>query len=441
MKKADGPIIEKVLEGSPASKAGLRPGWKLIRIDNQQVGDIINYKIMESDHDLRLLVLTDSGILRRVKIKKPVNEPLGLSFNPPTITKMQYCGNQCIFCFIDQNPPGMRTSLYVKDDDYRLSFLYGNFITLNRLSEKELQRIINLRLSPMYVSVHTTNPRLRAEMFGTERAVKGLNNLRKLVEAGISIHTQVVLCPGYNDGRELDATIEGLAKMGPAIESLAVVPLGLTGYRNGLNPLRKYTLLEAEEIIDKIENFQENFLKERGTRFIFPSDEFYNLASRALPPDHCYEDYPQLENGVGLSRQFLNELHALEEQVPALPGKLQSFTIAAAPAAEKLLEELVEYYTRFTGVNINLQIVDNHFFGEEVTVSGLLTGSDLLRALKGKPLGDVVFITKSMLKDRDNIFLDDKKIDDVENELQVPLVAVDGPKELFSELLKERPEN
>ncbi len=441
MKKADGPTINKVSAGSPASKAGLRAGWKLIRIDNQPVGDIIDYKIMESDHELQLLVLTDRGIIRRVKINKPVNEPLGLSFNPPTITKMQHCGNQCIFCFVDQNPPGMRASLYVKDDDYRLSFLYGNFITLNRLSEKELQRIINLRLSPLYVSVHTTNPRLRAEMFGTERAVKGLEYLRKLVDAGINIHSQVVLCPGYNDGRELAATVEDLAKMGPAIKSLAVVPLGLTGHRKGLKPLRKYSEPEAEDIIDKIECFQEKFLKQRGTRFVFSSDEFYNLASRPLPPDDSYENYPQLENGVGLSRQFLNELHALGEKLPFLPGKFQNLTIAAAPAAEKLLEELVEYFTRVTGVDINLQIVDNKYFGEEVTVSGLLTGSDLLRALKGKPLGDVVFITKSMLKDRDNIFLDDMTINYVENELQVSLVAVDGPKDFFSELLKERPEN
>lgn len=441
MKKADGPTIEKVSAGSPASKAGLRPGWKLIRIDNQPVGDIIDYKIMESDQELHLLVLTDSGILRRVKIKKPVNEPLGLSFNPPTITKIKHCGNKCIFCFVDQNPPGMRESLYVKDDDYRLSFLYGNFITLNRLSEKDLQRIINLRLSPLYVSVHTTNPRLRTEMFGTERAVKGLENLKTLVDGGISVHTQVVLCPGYNDGRELDSTIEDLAKMGPAIESLGLVPLGLTKHRSGLKPLRKYSSLEAEELLDKIELLQKVFLEERGSRFIFASDEFYNLASRSLPPDEHYEDYPQLENGVGLSRQFLNELHSIREQVKLLPGKMQNITIAAAPAAEKLLEELVEYFTSVTGVNINLQIIDNQYFGEEVTVSGLLTGSDLLRVLKGKPLGDVVFITKSMLKDRDKIFLDDLKMDDLEKELQVPLVAVDGPKELFSELLKERSEN
>lgn len=440
MKKADGPIIDKVSAGSPASKAGLKPGWKLVRIDNQPVGDIIDYKIMESDRELRLLVLTDSGILRRVKIIKPVNEPLGLSFDPPTITKMQHCGNRCIFCFVDQNPPGMRSTLYVKDDDYRLSFLYGNFITLNRLSDNELKRIIKLRLSPLYVSVHTTNPKLRAEMFGTKRAVKGLENLKKLVAAGISIHAQVVLCPGYNDGRELDATIEDLAKMGSAIRSLALVPLGLTGHRIGLKPLRKYTSLEAEEILDKLESYQEVFLKERGTRYIFASDELYNLAARPLPPDDYYENYPQLENGVGLSRQFLNELYSLEHQGPEIPGIISNATIAAAPAAEKLLIELINRFKELAGVNINLQIIDNHYFGEEVTVSGLITGSDLLRALKGKPLGDVVFITKSMLKDRENVFLDNMKIDDLEDKLQVPLVAVEGPKALYSEISKERPE-
>ncbi len=441
MKKLDGPKIENVSEGSPASKAGLRPGWKLVRIDNQPVGDIIDFRIMESDHELKILVLTDQGILRRVKIKKPVNEPLGLTFNPPTITKMQHCGNKCIFCFVDQNPPGMRESLYVKDDDYRMSFLYGNFITLNRLSTKELQRIINLRLSPLYISVHTTNPLLRAEMFGTDRAVQGLENLRKLVDAEINVHAQVVLCSGYNDGSELDATIEDLSKMGPAIKSLGIVPAGITKHRKDLKPLKKYSSSEAKEILARIDNYQERFLKEKGTRFIFASDEFYNLAAKALPPDEYYEDYPQLENGVGLSRQFLNELHSIERQVPGLRDKLINITIATAPAAEKLLEQLVGIITKYTGINVNLQVIDNYYFGKEVTVSGLLTGSDLIKALKGKPLGDVVFITKSMLKDRGNIFLDDMTINNVEDELQVSLAAVEGPKKLLSELLKERPVN
>ncbi len=439
MKKADGPTIDRVTPGSPASKAAIKPGWKLISIDNQAIGDIIDYKIMESDHDLRLLLLTDRGILRRVKIKKAINTPLGLHFKPPTITKIQHCGNHCIFCFVDQNPPGVRAPLYVKDDDYRLSFLYGNFITLNRLSEKDLQRITSLRLSPLYISVQTTNPLLRAEMFGTKRAAGGLENLHKLLDEGIKFHTQVVLCPGYNDGSELDQTIEDLYKMGPGILSLALVPVGLTKHRNGLKPLRKFTSHEAEELLKKVEGLQETFLKERGTRFIFAADEFYHLASKSVPPDHFYEDYPQLENGVGLARQFLNQLHVLKEQLPGYPKKSLQLTIATAPAAKTLLEELSGILKTYLGMEVKLKIVKNYFFGEEVTVSGLLTGSDLVRSLKGKALGDVVFITKSMLKDNDSIFLDDICLEDVEKELKVPLVAVDGPGEMLEELLKERP--
>ncbi len=439
MKRADGPTIDRVIPGSPASKAGIEPGWKLVRIDNQPVGDIIDYKIMESDHDLRLLLLTDRGILRRVKINKAINTPLGLNFKPPTITKIQHCGNHCIFCFVDQNPPDMRSPLYIKDDDYRLSFLYGNFITLNRVSEKELQRIIKLRLSPLYISVQTTNPLLRAKMFGTERAARGLENLSKLIDADIKFHTQVVLCPGYNDGRELNQTIKDLYNMGPGIISLALVPVGLTGHRNGLKPLRNYTSDEAEELLRKVENLQETFLKERNTRFIFPSDEFYHLASRSVPPDHYYEDYPQLENGVGLARQFLNELYGLKEQLPEYPKISLQITIAAAPAAKTLLEELAGMLKTYLGMEVNLQIIKNYFFGEEVTVSGLLTGSDLVRSLKGKALGDVVFITKSMLKDNERVFLDDIYLEDVEKELKVPLVAVGGPNEMLNELLKERP--
>lgn len=441
MKKADGPTIDKVIPGSPASEAGIKPGWKLIRIDNQPVGDIIDYKIMEADHELRLLVLTDRGVMRRLKLKKSVNTPLGLNFNPPTITKMLHCGNQCMFCFVDQNPPDMRSPLYIKDDDYRLSFLYGNFITLNRLNERELKRITSLRLSPLYVSVQTTNPQLRAKMFGTERAVHGLENLQYLVDSGIKIHTQVVLCPGYNDGSELDKTVADLYNMGPGILSLAVVPLGLTAHRNGLMQLRKYTKQEAGELLSKVEKLQEVFLKERGTRFIFASDEFYHLASKQVPPEECYEGYPQQENGVGLARQFLNELYSLKKQQAAYPDKSLQITIAAAPAAKALLKELAGKFKSELGLDIDLQIIKNHFFGEEVTVSGLLTGSDLLRSLKGKALGDVVFITKSMLKDNDNVFLDDMSLKEVEKELKVPLVAVDGPQDMLNELLKERPEN
>ncbi|MGM0652687.1 MAG: DUF512 domain-containing protein, partial [Bacillota bacterium] len=253
---------------------------------------------------------------------------------------------------------------------------------------------------------------------------------------GIKIHTQVVLCPGYNDGCELDKTIADLFNMGPGILSLAVVPLGLTAHRDGLIQLRKHTEQEADQLLNKVEKLQEVFLKQRGTRFIFASDEFYHLALRPVPPDECYEGYPQLENGVGLARQFLNELHSLKDQATAYVEKQLHITIAAAPAAAFLLKELAEILRTDLGLDTDLQIIKNKYFGEEVTVSGLLTGSDLIRSLKGKALGDVVFITKSMLKDSEDIFLDDISLKEVEKELRVHIIAVDGPLEMLSELLK-----
>ncbi len=436
MRKNEGAIIEKVLPGSPAEAAGIKTGWQLMRIDNQPVGDIIDYKIMESDDQLRLLLLTEQGILRRVKITKQVETPLGLQFNPPTITKMQHCGNNCLFCFVDQNPPGMRPALYVKDDDYRLSFLYGNFITLNRLTAPELDRITRLQLSPLYVSVHTTKPGLRNLMFGTKKAEKGLLNLQRLVKNGIRVHAQVVLCPGYNTGPEMERTLADLAALGPGVLSVALVPIGLTAHRSGLENLRKHTPEEAREMLKEVGTLQQEYLKERGTRFVFAADEFYNLASVPVPAGDRYEGYPQLENGVGLARHFLDELSVIERRHRAVPGKAVTATIAAAPAAGALLEKLVTIFSGPEDPEIDLKIISNKYFGEQVTVSGLLTGSDLLTALEGKALGDVVFISKTMLKEGSSLFLDDLTVEDVEQVLKIPVCPVSGPLEFLSEIEK-----
>ncbi len=434
MIKAGGPTIEKVTPDSPAASAGIKPGWQLLRIDNQQIGDIIDYKIMESDNQVRLLLMTDRGILRRVKITKPFATPLGLQFNPATIAKIQHCGNKCIFCFVDQNPAGMRSALYVKDDDYRLSFLYGNFITLNRLNEAELKRIINLQLSPLYVSVHTTNPELRSLLFGTKRAERGLQNLKRLVENGIKVQAQVVLCPGFNNGPELERTINDLAAMGPNLASTALVPVGLTDHRGGLENLRKFNAAESSDLLKQVSVWQQRFLKELRTRFVYAADEFYNLASAAIPADEEYEGYPQLENGVGLSRLFLKELAEIKEQENKSPGYALKITIAAGSAAETVLNELVKDFSNLKNISVNLEIIDNIYFGKQVTVSGLLTGSDLLAALEGEALGDVVFISDTMLKDGSNLFLDDLSIAEVAQTLKVPVCAVSGPLELLSRI-------
>ncbi len=436
MNKPAGHIIESVSPGSPAAAAGIKAGWRLYRIDNQPIGDIIDYKIMESDNHPDMILRDEKGTFRRKKITKPSRRPLGLHFTPPTISGMHHCGNRCIFCFVEQNPQGMRQALYVKDDDYRLSFLYGNFITLNRVSDFELERIIRLQLSPLYVSVHTTNPALRRIMFGTKKVEKGLHNLKKLVQSGIRIHAQVVLCPGFNTGIEMERTIRDLGQMGSNLASVALVPIGLTGHRSGLEPLRRFEAEEAADLVEQISAIQRTFLQERGTRFVFLADEFYNLSDIEYPGDSEYEGYPQLENGVGLARHFLNELTAVEQQeTPALSDPL-TVTIAAGRAAGSLMKRLAVVFASIDELTINLKIINNQFFGDQVTVSGLLTGSDLLTALEGNELGSVVFISEALLKDESNLFLDDLALNEVEKKLNVPVYAVSGPLELISKTLE-----
>lgn len=427
-----GHLIENVSSGSPAATAGIKPGWKLYRIDNQPIGDIIDYKIMESGDSLRLLLQDKQGVFHRLKIEKSLDSNLGLHFSPPTISSLQNCGNNCIFCFVDQNPAGMRQALYIKDDDYRLSFLFGNFITLNRLTEPELERIIRLQLSPLYVSVHTTNPVLRQIMFGTKKAKKGLLNLKKLVTAGIRIHAQVVLCPGFNTGIEMDRTIKDLGQMGPNLSSVALVPVGLTGHRSGLERLRQFEPEEAKELVEKIKTTQLAFLSEKGSRFVFLADEFYNLAGYEVPKDKEYEGYPQLENGVGLTRLFLEELAKIKKQLPDRLKTSTKITIATGCAAESIMKQLAITLTEIDNLTVNLKIIDNKFFGDQVTVSGLLTGRDLLAALAGEDLGDAVFISQALLKDQSQNFLDDLDINEIKKVLALPVHAVSGPLELLS---------
>ncbi len=432
-----GHLVERVTSGSPAEAAGIKAGWRLLRIDNQTIGDIIDYKIFEADEELRLLMMNDQGTLRRIKIKKPAATPLGMQFDPPTISRLQRCRNRCIFCFIEQNPRGLRAPLYIKDDDYRLSFLYGNFITLNRLTDSEIARIIRLQLSPLYVSVQTTNPELRRVMFNSKHADRGTNNLKRLVKAGIRFHAQIVLCPGYNTGAEMERTIKELDLMGTNILSVALVPVGLTGYRSCLPQLQRFDSCGAEKLIERVNNMQKGFLQTRGSRFVFAADEFYNLAGLPLPAGNAYEDFPQLENGVGLARQFMDELEEIENwQLKALPGNL-SATVVSGLAAEPQLKKLVAVFEQIKKLTVNPLLVKNLFFGEQITVSGLLTGSDLLAALEGKEPGDVVYIPAVLLKENSSLFLDDLALSDLEHVLQVPVCPVSGPLELIKNIYEK----
>lgn len=425
-------LIERVSPDSPASQLGIKSGWQLLRIDNKPIGDIIDFKIMESDECPRLLLQTDQGILRRLKAAKQAGVPLGLGFDPPTITKMQCCSNDCIFCFIRQNPPGLRPALYIKDDDYRLSFLYGNFITLNRLNEAEIRRIIKLNLSPLYVSVHTTNPALRTAMFRNKNAEKGLKNLKRLTGAGIRVHAQVVLCPGINTGEEMERTIRYLHRLGPNLTDIALVPVGLTAHRKNLSALRKFLPEEAAALIGRIEFLQQKFLKIRKSRFLFLADEFYITAGYDFPEDKHYEGYPQLENGVGLARQFLNELDAVADQkLPKLREKL-TVTVASGLAAEILIKRLAGEFSKIDKLTLNTAIIENRFFGIDVSVSGLLAGRDIQLALEGKDLGDSLFIADSMLRENSDAFIDDMSKSRLEQTLKVNIFAVKGPLEMLA---------
>jgi putative radical SAM enzyme (TIGR03279 family) len=432
----NGHLIDSVAPGSPADRAGIKAGWRLLRIDGQKVGDLIDYRILEADDLLTLVMISDDGKLKRFKIRKPAGSSLGLRFDPLTIDRLQRCPNHCLFCFVDQNPQGLRNALYVKDDDYRLSFLYGNFITLNRVREEDLKRIIRLQMSPLYVSVHTTNPELRVQMMGSKLAKRGLANLKQLVKAGIKIHGQLVLCPDLNTGPELESSISDLAALGENILSVALVPVGLTRY-SGHNPeIRGFTADEARNMVEQIEVIQQKYLADRASRFVLLSDEFYNLAARAYPPDTAYEGYPQLENGVGLARLFLEELGQLEEKLPQLifSGPELTITIVTGKAALSVLEQLAARLRKVEGLAVKLIAAENYFFGKQVTVSGLLTGSDLLKALENKEKGDLVFIANNLLRDGGDLFLDDLSVEEVEAILKVPLKVVKGPLELFNTL-------
>jgi putative radical SAM enzyme (TIGR03279 family) len=437
MQAEQGYLIESVVPGSPAAAAGIVPGERLLRMDNRPVRDIIDYQINEADHTVGLLLLAPQGRLRRVRVEKPAGSPLGLRFNPPTMAPLHRCGNRCLFCFVDQNPPGLRPSLYLKDDDYRLSFLFGNFITLNNLRPGDLTRIIKLQLSPLYISVHAADPALRRLLFGSARAGRGLENLRRLVRGGIRVHLQIVLCPGLNTGAALRDTVKELARLGRGAASIALVPVGLTAHRPEAGvALRRFEAAEARALVEEASRWQRFFLAARGSRLVFLADEFYRLAGRPYPPAEAYEGFPQLENGVGLARLFLDELDRLgDPPLEKLPRPVK-VTLATGKEAAPLLEEAVRRLRAAGNLFPALAVVENRFFGSPVTVAGLLTASDLEAGLKDCDLGEALFISRSLLKEGSGLFLDGGTTAQLERSLKVRLRAVSGPRELVEAVRK-----
>lgn len=430
-KKWEGHKISQVDPGSIAEELELVPGDYVLAINGTQVEDIFDYEYYINSPSITMLVRKADGEEWELDIENDY-EDLGLTFEKGLMSDYRSCCNQCIFCFIDQMPKGMRETLYFKDDDARLSFLQGNYITLTNMSEEDLGRIIRYKLSPINISVHATNPELRCRLLCNRFAGGLLGRIRRLSEAGIEMNSQVVLCKGYNDGEELDRTIRELSAFLPNLKSLSVVPVGLTKYREGLAPLEPFGAEEAMQVLIQIHAWQEKLLAERGTRFVFASDEWYILADHPIPPASYYEGYGQLENGVGMVRSLMEEVRgALEEwegeyrQAPAKRRYIATGELAA-PFIKELAEEVMG---KFPHVSITVFPIRNDFFGELITVAGLVTAQDIIAQLKDKELQDgILLLPEAMLRDGEDVFLDDLSVGDVEEALQtcVRIVKSDG---------------
>ena len=418
-------LIKGTTAGSPAHRAGVRPGMYLVSINRHPIADVLDYQFYATERRLEIELL-DGGKARKVKIRKEQYEDLGLEFETYLMDRQHSCKNKCVFCFVDQMPPGMRDTLYFKDDDSRLSFLFGNYITLTNLEEKDIRRIIDMHISPVNVSVHTTNPELRVRMMANPRAASSLRYLEMLAEGGVKVNTQIVLCPELNDGEELERSLSDLAALWPGVQSVAVVPVGLTKYRQKLYPLRPFTPAEAAAAVDQIENFTARFFERTGARLAYAADEFYLKAGRPLPDADYYGEFNQLENGVGLLTLLRQELtDALSDSIDC--EKERSISVATGTAAGGFIAEMTELISRrYPGFRCRVYPVVNDFFGHEITVAGLVTGQDIIRQLKGQDLGEGLYLPGVMLRHEQDRFLDDLTLPDLERELGVPVHTVDN---------------
>ncbi len=408
---------------SRAEKQGIREGDTLIAINGNEINDVLDYRFYLTERSVTLSLSRD-GAEYSVLIKKGEYDDVGLEFETPLMDKKHTCRNGCIFCFIDQNPEGLRESLYFKDDDSRLSFIHGNYITLTNMTDKDIERIVKMRFSPINISVHTTNPELRVKMMKNRRAGEVLKYLETLRDAGISMCAQIVLCRGINDGEELRRSIRELAEYHPQMTSLAVVPAGLTKFRDKLYPLTDFTAAEAAEIIDLVNEFGDAYKEKHGTRFVYAADEFYLKAGREIPCAEYYEDYPQLENGVGMLRSFSDEFAMCCEDAIELRGKApeRSVSLATGVAAYPTVVRLVDNLKRLCPeINVNIYKIINNFYGESITVTGLLTGKDIYEQLKDKELGDELLIPKNALRQGEDVFLCDMTINELSEKLGVPV--------------------
>ncbi len=435
--KRKGQRIDAIEPGSIGEELELEPGDILVSINGQPVEDVLDYRFLCRDEYLEILIRRgdEEGVF---EVEKDEEEDLGLVFDNGLMDEYRSCGNKCIFCFIDQMPPGMRPTLYFKDDDARLSFLQGNYVTLTNITKHDMERILRYRLEPINISVHTTDPELRVQMLHNRLAGKSLEKIRQLYDAGLEMNGQIVLCEGINDGEKLKQTIEDLSRYLPYFRSLSVVPVGLTKFREGLYPLKPVSQKCLNETIDIVEEFQRKLYARWGLHFVHASDEFYLNTGRPIPEAERYDGYLQIENGVGMRRLLEDEfLEALAEREG--DGRVRHVTIATGKLAKLFMGDLLEAFRqKFPNVQVDLAGIVNHFFGESITVSGLITGQDLIAQLKGRDLGSEVLITINMLRNGENVLLDDLTTDDVEEALGTRLrVTGSSGGELLAALLGE----
>ncbi|MEG4623940.1 TIGR03279 family radical SAM protein [Microcoleus sp. w1-18aA5] len=440
-------LITKVIPDSICAEMGFEPGDSIVAVNGQKPRDLIDYQFLCADEFLELEVLDTKGKTHKLEIEKEYDEDLGLEFETALFDGLIQCNNRCPFCFIDQQPPGKRETLYLKDDDYRLSFLYGSYLTLTNLTQKEWDRIEKMRLSPLYVSVHATEPEVRIRLLKNLRAGQILEQIKWFQERRLQIHAQVVVCPGINDGEHLERTLLDLAKFHtgsiPAVASVAVVPVGLTRFRPPEDELIAVTAEKAREVIEQVQKIQGLLSTGKGgkkgkkqnskSRCIWLADEWFLIAGLDLPSAADYEDYPQIGNGVGSIRQFIQQFETAFEKLQPMPVEPDRKLVwVVGNAVEKAFEPIVQQLNQIPGLSVNMAALCSHYWGQTITVTGLLTGQDLLEALQGRDLGDGILLPSVMLKQGEPRFLDDMTVEQLASSLKTRILPVSGVEELIS---------
>ena len=438
--------ISRVLPNSIAAEIGFETGDAIVSINQTKPRDLIDYRFLCSDDYLELEVVDSAGELHELEIEKDYDEDLGLEFETALFDGLMQCNNHCPFCFIDQQPSGKRESLYFKDDDYRLSFLYGSYLTLTNLTEPEWRRIEQMRLSPLFVSVHATEPEIRTRLLKNSRAGLIMSQFEWFQQRRLQIHAQVVVCPQINDGKHLERTLLDLASFHqgniPTVASAAVVPVGLTRFRPAKDELIPVGREKAIEVIEQVQTLQAKFKQQFGSNFVWLADEWYLIARLDVPLESHYEDYPQIGNGVGSIRLFLKEFQNMaKEMLPKAVDTPRRFTWVVGNAVERAFQPLVKQLNTVEGLKINLVALNSEYWGQEITVTGLLTGQDLLQGLSEKNLGDGILLPSLMLKHNDTKFLDDMTIEDISSQLKTPIFPVSGVEELIERCIKSAESN